>query len=625
MNVPSSLAAAKPSFLRGLFQGEITEELLFPYPATLDARRPDEAATVHRLIAALNDMVTSGLIDPRQMDENEALSEPVIRAFADAGLLGLTTPKEYGGLGLSASAYARVFGAVASVDASLGVLIGVHCGLGGKALVLFGNDAQKARYLPALARGEMLAAYALTEPETGSDAQHIVTTARRNPENTGWLLNGRKHWIGNGQRAGMIATFAQTPVERNGETIMRPTAFIVRPDMPGFRIDGTIQKLGIRASTQAELVFEDCFVPDDHVLGEVGKGFRVAVNALNAGRLSLASGCASGCKRLLAEFTRYAEARTQFGGPLASFEITQRKMATIAADTYAADSMVGALAAALDEDHVDASLEAACAKVFASELVWRTADELVQLAGGRGFVKPWPYERYLRDARINRIFEGANEVLRLFIGLNGIQGPAEELKELSGALRNPIQNWVLVSSYAAERVASALGKKDRFDVAFHSSLRKHAEFVEKHVAALAAATQKMVVTHKKEILHRQLVVERLADMAIELYARATTIARTQRLIDERGAEACAREIALTDLFCIVSGRRFRAIRMELDGNAGEAIDDLRRDIAARVRAEHGYGSSDALMDAAVPPLPAWSLTRSEQERAVMRRSSTAPA
>ena len=620
MSTSPPVAHTKPSFLRGLFQGEITDALLFPYPATLDERRPDEAATVQRLIESLNAMVASGLIDPREMDEAESIGEPVIEALAEAGLLGLTTPKEYGGLGLSASAYARVFGAVASIDASLGVLIGVHCGLGGKALVLFGNDEQKARYLPALARGEMLAAYALTEPETGSDAQHIVTTARRNAENTGWLLNGRKHWIGNGQRAGMIATFAQTPIERDGQTIMRPTAFIVRPDMPGFRIDGTIAKLGIRASSQAELVFEDCFVPDDHVLGDVGKGFRVAVNALNAGRLSLASGCASGCKRLLAEFARYAEARTQFGGPLASFEITQRKMATIAAETYALDAMVGALAGALDEDSVDASLEAACAKVFASELVWRTADELVQLAGGRGFVKPWPYERYLRDARINRIFEGANEILRLFIGLNGIQGPAEELQELSGALKNPIQNWVLVSSYAAERVAAVLGRKDRFDVTFHASLRKHVEYVETHVAALAAATQKMIVTHKKEILHRQLVVERLADMAIELYARATTIARTQRLIEERGAEDCAREIALTDLFCIESGRRFRAIRMELDGDAGEAIDDLRREIAARIRTEHGYGSSDALMDVAVPPLPAWSLIKAEQQAAVTRRS-----
>ncbi|MBL0169469.1 MAG: acyl-CoA dehydrogenase family protein [Gemmatimonadaceae bacterium] len=604
----------KPSFLRGLFAGEIADELLFPYPAPLDERRPDEAQVVRHLVDALNEMVANGLIDSRAFDEAETIPEPVIRAFASAGLLALTIPKAYGGLGLSASAYARVFGAVAAIDASLAVLIGVHCGLGSKALVLFGNEEQKSRYLPGLARGDTLAAYALTEPETGSDAQHIVTQARRAPDDRGWLLTGRKHWIGNGHRAGVIATFAQTPVVRDGVEVQRPTAFIIRPDMPGFRLDGTVRKLGIRGSTQAELVFEDMYVPDDHVLGAVGKGFGVAVNALNAGRLSLASGCASACKRLLGEYTRYAEARTQFGGPLASFEITQRKMATMAADTYAADSMVGALAAALDSDDVDASLEAACAKVFASELVWRSADELVQLAGGRGFVKPWPYERYLREARINRIFEGANEILRLFVGLNGIQEPAEDLKELSEALRNPITNWVLVSEYAVGRVRSALGGRDRLAATLHASLEPHGKFVEKHVAELAAATQKLIVRHKKEILHRQLVVERLANMAIELYASLATISRTQRLITESGADACAREIALTELFCVQSGRRFRALRMELDGEAGDTIDTLRLRIAATIRGEAGYGSSDAVLDVPVPPLPAWSLTKATQER-----------
>ncbi len=604
----------KPSLLRGLFTGEIADELLFPYPAPLNERRPEEAQTVRRLVDALNAMVASGLIDPRRFDEEETIGEPVIRAFADAGLLALTIPREYGGLGLSATAYARVFGAVAAIDASLAVLIGVHCGLGGKALVLFGSDALKARYLPGLARGETLAAYALTEPETGSDAQNIVTQARRAPDDGGWLLTGRKHWIGNGHRAGVIATFAQTPVMRDGATVMRPTAFIIRPDMPGFRVDGTVKKLGIRGSTQAELVFEDLYVPDDHVLGEVGKGFRVAVHALNAGRLSLASGCTAGSKRLLAEFTRYAEARTQFGGPLASFEITQRKMAAMAADTYAADSMVGALAAALDTDDVDASLEAACVKVFASDLVWRNADELVQLAGGRGFVKPWPYERYLRDARINRIFEGANEVLRLFVGLNGIQEPAAELKELAGALRNPFQNWVVVSEYAVDRVRSALGRRDRLEATLHDSLAPHAAFVEKHVAELASVTQKVIMRHKQEILHRQLVVERLADMVTELYARLTTIARTQRRIEVAGAGACTREIALTELFCLQSGRRFRALRMELEGDVGESIDTLRLRVAAMVRADAGYGSDDALMDVPVPPLPAWSLTKAEQAR-----------
>ncbi len=608
------MSVHKPSFLRGLFAGDIADELLFPYPAPLNERDPAEAQTVQHLIAALNGMVVSGLIESARIDEQESIDEAVVQAFAKAGLLALTIPKAYGGLGLSASAYARVFGAVAAVDPSLAVLIGVHCGLGGKAVVLFGNAEQKARYLPMLARGETLAAYALTEPETGSDAQNIVSRATRAPDGRGWILDGRKHWIGNGHRAGVVVTFAQTPVLRDGVTVQRPTAFIVRPDMPGFVVDGTIKKLGIRGSTQAELVFRGLYVPDDHVLGDVGKGFRVAVHALNAGRLSLASGCASACKRLLGEMTRYTEARTQFGGPLASFEITQRKLASTASETYALDAMVGSLAASLDGDQVDASLEAACCKVFASELVWRTSDEMVQLAGGRGFVKPWPYERYLREARINRIFEGANEVLRLFVGLNGLQGPAEELKELAGALRNPSQlaNWVLVSNYAAQRVRTAFGGRDTFSISLHASLQSHARFIERHVVELAQATSKAVTKHRKEIVHRQLVVERLADMAMELYARTATLSRTQRLIDERGAEQCTREIALTDLFCLQSGRRFRASRMELEGDAGESVDALRVRVAAMVRSDEGYASDDALQTVPVPPLPAWSLNRDEQ-------------
>jgi acyl-CoA dehydrogenase family protein 9 len=197
--------------------------------------------------------------------------------------------------------------------------------------------------------------------------------------------------------------------------------------MPGFKVLGTVRKLGIRGSTQAALLYENLEVPVDHVLGAVGKGFTAAVNVLNAGRLTLAAGCTSGSKRLVNEMTTYAEQRIQFGHPLAHFEITKRKLSHYAANSYAADAMLGILASLADEPDADFSLEAACAKVFASELIWNAADDMVQLAGGRGFVKPYPYERLLRDSRINRIFEGANEVLRLFIALNGIAGPAESL------------------------------------------------------------------------------------------------------------------------------------------------------------------------------------------------------
>ncbi len=603
-----------PSFVRGLFEGDLHESLLFPYPAPLSERAPDDAATAARLVAELHRLVESGVIDSARMDEEERIPEEVITAFAHSGLLALSIPKEYGGLGLSASGYAVVAGEVAAVDPSLAVLIGVHCGLSSKAIVLFGNDEQKARYLPMLARGETLGAYALTEPETGSDAQNIVSRAERAPDGQGWLLYGRKHWIGNGQRAGVIVTFAQTRVARGDAMVNRPTAFIIRPDMPGFHVHGTVRKLGIRASTQAELIFDGLYVPDDHVLGEVGKGFSVAVNALNAGRLSLAAGCTAAARLLLREYIAYGEMRVQFGAPLVSFEVTQRKLSTMAADVYASDAMVGALAAALDGKNTDASLEAAIAKVFASELIWRATDEMVQLAGGRGFVKPWPYERYLRDARINRIFEGANEILRLYVGLNGVQGPAAQLQELAEAIKSPLQHWERVAEYAAGRVKSALGRHEKFDVKLHARLEPHARYVEKHTAELARATERAVMRHKKRIIERQMVVERLADMAAELYARTATIARTQRLIEERGVEQCARELDLCDLFCVTSGRRFRALRVALQ-DGGETVDARRRMIADTLRADGGYVVPAALMDLPTPAASAPSLTPPERSAA----------
>jgi acyl-CoA dehydrogenase family protein 9 len=585
------------SFTRGIFAGVIQHSLLFPYPEPLERRDADEARVVRRLITGLRTLLGDGVIDPARFDEEERIPEEVIRAFAEMGMLGLTIPQAYGGLGLSATAYARVFSELSTIDASLGVLVGVHCGLGSKAIVLFGTDEQKARYLPMLARGETLAAYALTEPQTGSDAQHIVTRARPSADGSHWILNGEKLWIGNGHRAGVIATFAQTEVERRGERVQRPTAFILRPDMPGFRVVETIRKLGIRGSTQARLAYEELQVPADHMLGQLGKGFGVAVHVLNGGRLTLAAGCTGAAKQLLGEMAAYAEGRVQFGSPIAAFEITQRKLATLAAETYAADAMLGALAAAVDREGGEAlALEAACAKVFCSELIWRAADEMVQVAGGRGFVKPYPYERMLRDARINRIFEGTNEILRLFIGLNGIEGPAARLKELGAALRRPLRNLGLVSGYAASRVRSALGASAELEVPLDARLEEHRRYFVKHVAELAAAAERAVLKHRERIVERQLVVERLADMAIAMYATAAVLARTQRLIEERGVEGCAEELALCDLFCVEAGRRFRARREALNGRE-EEVDDTRREAAAAVRAHGGYWVPDAILPA----------------------------
>ncbi|HEX6588346.1 MAG TPA: acyl-CoA dehydrogenase family protein, partial [Longimicrobiales bacterium] len=486
-----------------------------------------------------------------------------------------------------------------ATDASLAVIVGVHCGLGSKAIVLFGDDAQKQEYLPRLACAEIFAAYALTEPETGSDAQNVKTTAEPTADGTGWVLNGRKIWIGLGHRAGVIATFAMTELRRGGDK-KRPTAFLIRPDMPGFVVEDTERKMGIRGSAQARLLYDDLVVPNDHVLGTVGKGFSVAVNVLNGGRLSLAAGCTYGTKKFVGEMVRYSEQRVQFGKPLADFEITQRKIAEAASAAFAADAMLGHLAAAMDADETDIALEGAALKVFASEMLWKTADDMVQIAGGRGFVRgasqqwpPFPYERHLRDARINRIFEGANDVLRLFIALNGIREPGDRLKALGSALRAPLRNLGMVTGYAAQRVRGAMGQKDRVDVLVHPSLREHVRYFEKHVAELARAAEAMVLRHRGQIIDRQLVLERLANMTIEMYATACVIARTQSLILERGSEGASRELELCELFCVEAGRRFRANRIALDAGE-EEVDDRRRAVAAAAREETGYSVDPAL-------------------------------
>lgn len=585
------------SFTRGIFSGVVHDGLLFPFPPPLDERDAGEARVVRRLIADLRGL-EGDVIDAARFDEEERVSEEAIRAAAEIGLLGLTIPQEFGGLGLSASAYARVFGEISRIDAAMAVLVGVHCGLGAKAIVLHGSREQKERYLPVLARGDTLAAYALTEPEIGSDAQNIRARAELSADGAHWQLTGRKIWIGNGHRAGVIVTFAQTRVDRPGsldrseKRRWRPSAFIIRPDMPGFRIVGTVRKLGIRGSTQAELAYEGLQVPADHLLGHRGKGFTVAVQVLNAGRFTLAAGCTAGTKHVLREMAAFAERREQFGRPIAGFEITQRKLARTAIDLYAADAMLGALAGLVDREGTDYSLEAACAKVFASDMLWRAADEAVQVAGGRGYVRPYPYERILRDARINRIFEGTNEILRLFIALNGIQTPASRLKELRGALKAPMRNLGLIGGYAASRVRGILRESATLDVTLHERLGGHKRYFEKHVAELKSGAERALTRHRREILERQMVLERLADMAIELFATASVIARTQMLLDRKGEAECGTELELCDLFCIESGKRFRALRLALDSDE----DAGRRAAAATVRRTLGYAVADAILD-----------------------------
>lgn len=593
------------SLTRGFFAGSIDDDILFPYPRITD----DEEARVSAFLAEVMGYLEREL-DRDWVDEHEQVPAPVIAELARMGLFGIAIPAEYGGMGLSQSAYCRVFEAITAYDVGLGIILGVHLSIGTKGIVLAGTDEQKRFYLPKAATGEWFASFALTEPNAGSDAQGIESRAELSEDGEHWVLSGEKIWIGNASFSEIVVAFAQTPVEREGRTVDRVTAFILRPEMEGFERGTPLRKMGARGSNQAELHFRDVRVPQGNVLGEVGEGFKLAMRILNSGRQGLSAGAAGGVKRCLEMASAFAAERRQFGRPIAGFELIQGKLAAMAADAYTAESAAYFTTGLADRGDVDYALESAAAKVWNSDALDRAVDETVQIAGGRGFVKGYPYERMYRDARITRIFEGTNEVLRLFVGLSGIQGPGEYLRRIGAALRHPIEGFGLLGEFATGRLRLALGRGEpSVDGDVHPALRRHFDYLADHTRDLRAATERVIRTHGAGVVERQFVVARLADMAVELYVRAATLSRTQALLEahDRGEATAppltssvvaldeasvARVLRLCDLACQRSGLRFRAARVALNDDR----DSLLRAVAADVVGP-AVGAGDAAKDA----------------------------
>ena len=601
------MANEKPSFTRELFHGTIADSILFPYPRISG----DEDRRVGELIQRLRAYCEANL-DREWIDENERIPEEAILELKRMGLFGISIPREFGGMGLSQSAYCRVFEYVTGFDPGLGIMLGVHLSIGIKGIQLAGNDAQKALYLPRAATGEWMASFALTEPEAGSDAAGIRSRAERADDGS-WVLNGSKIWIGNGSFSEVIVAFAQTPVERDGRTVDRVTAFILRPDMPGFERGPALRKMGARGSNQAELRFHDVRVPPENVLGEPGEGFKIAMRVLNSGRQGLSAGAAGGVKQCLRMATDWARRREQFGEPLVNYEVIQGKLADMAADAFTAESVAYFTTGLNDRGDVDYALESAAAKVWNSDALDRAVDEVVQIAGGRGFVKGYPYERMYRDARITRIFEGTNEILRLFVGLSGLQGPGEQLKEVAAALREPIRQIGLLTDFAADRMRLALGRGEpALGMEVHPRLQTHFDYLVEHTRDLRVAAERALRRYGAKIPQRQFIVTRLGEMAIELYVRAAALSHTQALLQAREAgasvappftstrqpldeESVQRILRLCDLACRRSGLRFRSAREALNGSH-------------RCRSIGHWGAGEQArgrLCAALPDLPAW--------------------
>src|SRR5215216_7727384 len=431
------------SFAKSLFLGEIHEQLVFPWP-TADR---EEQERIRDLNTRIRDYCAEHY-DPRQAEEERWIPDQVLRDLGEIGALGLYVEKEYGGQGLSQTGYARVFETIGQIDATLAIVLGVHQSIGFKGISLFGTDEQKERFLPDLATGRKLAAFALTEPEAGSDAYHVQSRAVQQPDGA-WLLNGGKRYIGNGSRADVITTFARAEID--GED--RHIALILEKGMKGLEVGERFDTMGLRANDLRRLYFKDVRVPPENVLGEPGEGFKIAMHVLNNGRMSLATGSVGGAKTLLDGAIEHVTERRQFDRRLADFELVKDKIAWMVSYLFGLEAMCYLTTGLVDRGVPDYSLESAMGKIAGSEFLWYQANRALQLKGGEGYMRDQPYEKVLRDIRIFPIFEGANDVLQQFVALSGMKPLGEQLEGLSNVnLRDPVGSLGVVADYVGGRV-----------------------------------------------------------------------------------------------------------------------------------------------------------------------------
>jgi acyl-CoA dehydrogenase family protein 9 len=541
-----------PSFIKGVFLGEIREDLVFPFPE-LSA---DERESLTAILDSLHAWAAEHVDSPR-FDHDGRFPDGFRQSFHELGLMGLSMPEEYGGFGASAKVYNRVFAEIGSIDPALCVYFGAHQSIGCKGIVLFGTEAQKQKYLPRCAAGELVAAFCLTEPGSGSDAQAMKTSAALSDDGTHYLLSGTKIWISNAGYADLFTVFAKVAVDVDGKRKERVTAFIVDAHAPGVTLGKREEKMGIKASDTRAVFFDKVHVPVEDRLGEVGQGFHIALEVLNSGRLGLGAASARGTRRIMREALAYAKQREQFGRPIGSFEMIQRKIAANAVECYAADAAVMVAAGMVDRGGIDFSLETAACKIFDSELAYRAANDALQIAGGIGYSKEFPYEQAVRDSRINLIFEGTNEILRALIALMGLQQPGERLKAIGKAFKDPIHSFGAIGDFLAGRAKRQITKPNFTKV--HPALEEEADLVTTLVHNLALGVENAILKHGKAIIEMQFLQERMANAAIDIYLATAVLSRTTWEIERAGGrvEDAAHQVACARIFVPMSYRRAR--------------------------------------------------------------------
>ena len=582
-------ASMERTFAGGLFLGRHDLSQITPFPEQTMEDRDQGDAFLYRLEEFLRSST-----NPNEIDESGEIPDEVIDGLAKLGAFGIKIPTKYGGLGLSQTNYCRAAMLLGSWCGNMTALLSAHQSIGvPQPLLLFGTEEQRQRYLPRLAKGE-ISAFALTEPGVGSDPARMETHAEPARDGSSYILNGCKMWCTNGTRAGVIVVMAKTPPKGNrGQSKNQITAFIVETAWPGVEIVQRCRFMGLRALYNAVMEFRDVRVPRENVLLAEGKGLRVALSTLNTGRLTLPAACVGLAKRCLEISTRWAKERVQWGKPIGEHAAIASKIADMAAATFAMESMTMLTASLVDRKKSDFRLESAICKMLATEWAWRIANDTMQIRGGRGYEtaaslgkrgeSPDPVERMVRDSRINTIFEGSSEIMRLFIAREALD---PHLKISAPVLDRRLP--VSVRGAAGLRAARFYSGwypstylPRRIEQNFDPRLARHVCWCASAARQLARRMFHQMLVHGPALEKRQLLLGRFVDIGAELFAMSATLARAQLMVERSDPEASS-ALDLTDYFCRSSQFRiaewFRSLTRNTDKSgyrlAGKMLAEL---------------------------------------------------
>ena len=554
-------------FAKGLFQGHFVSDWVMPYPRIPAAQQTELDPALGELRQFLD-----AHLDAMEIDRKADIPRSVIDGLGRVGVLGMTAPKEVGGHGFSQMANCRILEEIGRRCASTSVFVNAHHSIGIRALLLFGTPAQKQRWLPKLVTGEELGAFALTEREAGSDAGNVQMTATPSEDGSHFILNGEKRYITNAAIAQVLTVMARTPVPGSNKTAI--TAFLVTPDMPGFKIlEARMPKMGIRGTATGRFALRDVKVPKENILGPMGKGLKVALTVLDFGRTTFGACCTGAAKTCLRLAVEHANTRKQFNKTLGEFHLVKKKIARIAADAYAMEAMTTITASLIDRGLEDYMIETAMLKVFTTERLWEAINETFQIYGGSAYFVDLPLERMVRDARINQIGEGSNEVLTSFIALVGMRGPGMEFKEIYDTMLKPTREGGIGKAWNAGM--SRLGATIRMpDVPVQSAeLGGQATQLGRLIWRFNFAVNRSLIAYREPILDMQLIQERIAWVAMELFASTCVLSRWDAELQaaRRNGDTAPQDQKAADLFLRQSFRRIRDLLNGLNHNDDEAV------------------------------------------------------